>query len=124
MGKHTAYRDVEKALLEAIYLDNETFVLSSLDSWNDAYLIYNEAQKQTKYLHQLTRSLETNIHFHKGRALFLEPRNLRNLGMSDHEVKVARNTYKLFKGVEGLIGSFFGKPTDIVKLTDYEIEQL
>ena len=64
MRKNAAYKEIEKAILEAIWLNNEAPVLSSLNSLTEPQLICAEAQVQIKYLHQLMRSLEMNIHYH------------------------------------------------------------
>ena len=43
MEKHSAYREVEIALLEAIYLNNKAPVLSPLNTLEDTKLICKEA---------------------------------------------------------------------------------
>ena len=72
MRKNAAYKEIEKAMLEAIWLNNEAPVLSSLNSLTEPQLICAEARVQTKYLHQLTRSLETNIYYYQGRAIYIK----------------------------------------------------
>ena len=75
MGKHSAYRETETALVNAIWMDNKAPVLSPLNQINEALLINLEVQNQLDYLYRLTRSLETNIRFHQGRAIEIERRN-------------------------------------------------
>jgi hypothetical protein len=124
MGKYSAYRAVEGALLEAIYSDNEAPELSPLNTLEDAELICSEARVQAKYLRNLTNSLETNINFHRGRALLLRRRTIDQSLLTPYETRIATRTYSLFKGFEVLIGNYFGKPIEISKLTDQEIRQL
>ena len=47
-----------------------------------------------------------------------------SLGINEYDTKAARRIYKLFKGVDVLIGFFYRKTVDVVKLTDHEIKQL
>ena len=129
MGKHSAYKEIETALVNAIWMDNEAPVLSPLNQINEALLINLEVQNQLGYLHRLTRSLETNIRYHQGRAIEIERKNgsvnpAQDLGIPAYEAKVSTKVYKLFKGADCLIGYFFGKVADITNLSDFEIGQL
>ena len=54
MGKHSAYKEIETALVNAIWMDNEAPVLSPLNQINEALLINLEVQNQLGYLHRLT----------------------------------------------------------------------
>src|SRR5271156_5067347 len=126
MEKHSAYREVENVLLKAIYEDNKAPVLSPLESLTEPLLIYAHASQQINYLHQLSRSLETNIRYHQGRALALDdPKNATmTSGLSPHEKRVATNTYQLFHDYEWLIPRYTGKMLALTKITAPEIREL
>jgi hypothetical protein len=126
MGKHSAYREVENALLKAIYEDNEAPVLSPLESLTEPLLIYTHASQHLSYLRQLSRSLETNIRYHQGRALALDdPRNATmTSGLSPYEKRAATNVYQLFRDHEWLISRYTGTIRTLAKITNPEIKEL
>ena len=98
-------------------------MLSPLDQITDAKLIYQEVRNQLNYLWNLTRSLETHIRYHQGRALRTVPHSGRP-GITTYEERLSLRVYDLFQGGEYLIPHFYGNLTDISKLNETEIQRL
>jgi hypothetical protein len=128
MGRTTDYQTVEDALWKAISSNNEPFVVSSLDELNDASEICEAAKKQLINIKQMNAAITINARYHQGRALngrLGSHRSIcKQLGISDHERRIAANTYKLFKGHEELMANFFAKDDCFRNLTGPQVNTL
>lgn len=122
MGKHSAFHEIERALLQAIMQDNEAIELSSLDNLTQASEILKEAKLQLEFLHRASRSVEINIRYHQGRAMSIDAGC--ESGLTAYERRTAQNAYQLFKRHDFLIPHCYGRTTDIFKLTSDNIRQL
>ena len=111
---------VEKAMLGAIIMDSEVFIPSPLESYTEPDLLMIETEKQLQYVRRLSRSLETHIRYHQGRALYLKTTG----NLTKHEKSMAKKVYTLFADFEWLIQNYQGSPTEIEKLSDNEIRML
>ena len=120
MGRQTPYQTVEKALLGAIIMDSEVFTPSPLENYNKPEDLMIETEKQLQYVRRISRSVETAIRYHQGRAIRLGVTGK----LTKHEKSMASKVYALFTDFEWLIQNYQGSPTEIEKLSNSEIRML
>ena len=118
-------KEVEKAVMKALYNKPETIDLVPLDQEEDPERLLQLTQQYHEWLCRQSMTTDAIIRYHQGRARGLyRERFKRETLMTRYDKDVADRTYALFVGYEWLMDRFYRKVLDISKCTFAEIAQI
>src|SRR4051794_20861183 len=117
MGKMTAFKDVKFGIQNVILSSSEVFMPSSLENISNPETIITLTKRNLEGIKNLTRSLETMMRYHQGKAVREAKIQGITLNLTKYESDLTERVYGLFLDYEWLLAYYHERPLQIEKLT-------